>query len=552
MPERREEGSGGLLSVTINPNACKGCNLCVEVCPDDALISVPQTEQVVDDLRRNWQRWEQLPDTPDRFLQVSDLDQGIGVLHTLLLKKKNYHSMVGGDGSCMGCGEKTGIHLVVATIEAHARPYAERFVAKLGTLIERLEEKANRLLTASSDLEQAAADGALHLDVEVAPEERRRLARISRTLKALKDLRWRYLTGPSGRGRAALGIVNSTGCSSVWGSTYPYNPYPYPWTNHLFQDAPSVAIGIFEGLMRKMADGFAAVRTAELELDDAYDDATHDGFFQAFDWTQFDDDEFRLCPPVIAMGGDGAMLDIGFQNVSRLMASGKPLRVVVLDTQVYSNTGGQACTSGFKGQISDMAEYGAARHGKEEHRKEMSLIAMAHRSSYVLQTSQALPAHLVGGVLRGLNARRPAVFNIYTPCQAEHGLPDSASAHAAKLALEGRAFPFLVYDPDAGTTMAERLTLEGNPEVDADWPTYELTYVGDDGEEATLTLPVTTADWAATEPRFGRHFRAIPRAEWADDQVPFAEFLDLSDRGAGRQVALHLGARRRPQAAAQG
>ncbi len=529
VPERRHEGSGGLLSITINPNACKGCNLCVEVCPDDALVAVTQTEDVVERLRRNWKRWEQLPDTPDHFLQVSDLDEGIGVLHTLLLKKKTYHSMVGGDGSCMGCGEKTGTHLIVATIEAHARPYAERFVARLGTLIEGLEEKANRLLTAATDLETAAASGEIHLDVEVEPAQRARLARIAKTLKALKDLRWRYLTGPSGRGRAALGIVNSTGCSSVWGSTYPFNPYPYPWTNHLFQDAPSVAIGIFEGLMRKMADGFAAARTAELEIDDAYDEATHDAFFRAFDWHGFSDEELRLCPPVVAMGGDGAMLDIGFQNVSRLMASGKPLRVVVLDTQVYSNTGGQACTSGFKGQVSDMAEYGAARHGKEEHRKEMSLIAMAHRSSYVLQTSQASPAHLVGGVLRGLNSRRPAVFNVYTPCQAEHGLPDSASAGAAKLALEARAFPFLVYDPDAGATMAERLSLEGNPELEETWPTYEMTYVGDDGEEAVMTLPVTTADWAATEPRFGRHFRQVPRSEWSDEQVPFADFLALSD-----------------------
>ena len=64
------------------------------------------------------------------------------------------------------------------------------------------------------------------------------------------------------------------------------------------------------------------------------------------------------------MGGDGAMLDIGFQNLSRLLASGKPIRVVVLDTQVYSNTGGQACTSGFTGQVADMSAYGAAQHGK--------------------------------------------------------------------------------------------------------------------------------------------------------------------------------------------
>jgi pyruvate-ferredoxin/flavodoxin oxidoreductase len=531
VPERRQEGAGGLLAVTVNPYACKGCNLCVEVCPDDALITVKQDDPTVERLRRNWSLWQDLPDTPDRYLQVSDLDRGIGVLHTLLLKKRHYHSMVGGDGACMGCGEKTGVHLIVSTIEAAIRPRAAAFVARLEGLVEGLRRKAGELVTVAADLEHLPAgapgdDGAVHVDLEVHGEAGERLARITRLTRALEDLRWRYLRGPGGRGRASLGIANATGCSSVWGSSYPYNPYPYPWTNHLFQDAPSVAIGIFEGLMRKMADGFAVVRKAELEIADGYDPATHEPFFTAFDWRDFSDEEFRLCPPIVALGGDGAMLDIGFQNVSRLMASGKPIRVVVLDTQVYSNTGGQACTSGFKGQVSDMAAYGAARHGKEEQRKEMALIAMAHRSTYVLQTSQAVPAHLVGGVLRGLGSRRPALFSVYTPCQAEHGLPDSASAAAAKLALEGRAFPCLVYDPDAGTTTAERLDLEGNPALADDWPTYELSYT-DDGESRTVTLPLTTADWAATEPRFAHHFTSVARDGWSDAMVPLHEYLAL-------------------------
>jgi pyruvate-ferredoxin/flavodoxin oxidoreductase len=55
------------------------------------------------------------------------------------------------------------------------------------------------------------------------------------------------------------------------------------------------------------------------------------------------------------IGGDGAMYDIGFQNLSRALMSGMPIKVLVVDTQVYSNTGGQACTSGFIGQVSDMA-----------------------------------------------------------------------------------------------------------------------------------------------------------------------------------------------------
>src|SRR5690606_2573851 len=118
-----------------------------------------------------------------------------------------------------------------------------------------------------------------------------------------------------------------TGCSSVWASTYPYNPYPFPWTNHLFQDSPSLAIGIFEGQMRKMADGFITVRRAELELAGQYDPIESEKFFEAFDWKAFTDEEFNRCPPILSMGGDGAMLDIGFQNLSRLLASGKPLRV---------------------------------------------------------------------------------------------------------------------------------------------------------------------------------------------------------------------------------
>ena len=329
-----------------------------------------------------------------------------------------------------------------------------------------------------------------------------------------------------------MAMTNSTGCSSVWGSTYPYNPYPFPWVNHLFQDAPSIAIGIFEGHMRKMGDNFMTVRKAELLLNDEYDEAEFSQAFVEFDWQKFTDEEFDLCPPILAMGGDGAMLDIGFQNVSRLLASGKPIRVVVLDTQVYSNTGGQACTSGFTGQVADMSAYGKAHHGKEETRKEMGLIAMAHRGAYVLQTSQASPAHMMQGIIKGLHYRGPAVFNLYTPCPVEHGLADELSPHAARLALESRAFPFLVYDPSAGKSWAECVDLNGNPEIEEDWPSYELTYTDDEGNSQTLELPLTVADWAATENRFKKHFKKIKRDAWNEDQVPFHEFvgMPLDDR----------------------
>jgi len=541
VPESQEKGSGGLLSVTVNPDACKGCNLCVEVCPDEALVTVKQDEEVVEKLRRNWKLWQWLPDTDDRYVNIANLDEGIGVLSSMLLKKENYRSMFGGDGSCMGCGEKTGIHLVVAAVNAVMHPRVEQHVKKLEELIAQLDARARGLLASDADLDAVGGTDGAEVDIPLEASKKDDVQKIARMIRDLKDLHWRYTEGPSGRGRAVTGFSNATGCSSVWGSTYPFNPYPFPWTNHLFQDAPSIAIGIFEGHMRKMADGFVAVRRAELELAGEYDPEAHEPFFTKFDWHQFTDEEFKLCPPIFAVGGDGAMFDIGFQNVSRLLASGKPVRVVVLDTQVYSNTGGQACTSGFTGQVSDMAAFGKDQHGKVETRKEMGLIAMAHRGAYVMQSSQALPSHLLAGTIKGLNSRRPAIFIIHCPCPPEHGLGDDQAQSAAKLSLESRAFPFMVYDPDAGRGWGDCLDLDGNPEPEENWPAYELNYIDDEGEQQTIELPLTVADWAATESRFRKHFKRIPADASDDELVPFHEYIALSkDERNGQQPFIYV------------
>jgi pyruvate-ferredoxin/flavodoxin oxidoreductase len=526
--EAKQKGMGGLLSITVNPEACKGCNLCVAVCPDGALVTVKQEEKGLEQLRSNWGMWERLPDTNDSYINVSDIDEGIGVLSSLLLKKDTYRSMVGGDGACMGCGEKTAVHLIVSAVSASMQPHVTKQVAKLDSLIATLDQQAREILASGADLDAAAsAKGAVAVPVDEAKAEKLRV--INSTLHDLRDLKWRYEEGPSGNGRAVLGMANSTGCSSVWGSTYPYNPYPFPWVNHLFQDSPSIAIGLFEAHMRKMADNFGAVRRAELLASGNYNPAKDEDVLRSLDWKQFTDEEFALCPPIISMGGDGAMLDIGFQNLSRLLASGKPIRVVVLDTQVYSNTGGQACTSGFTGQVADMSAYGKSQHGKTEVRKELALIAIAHRGVYVHQTSQAAASHLIAGVLKGLHKRRPVLINVYTPCPVEHGLADDWSQHAARLALESRAFPFLTYDPDAGPSFADCLSLDGNPSPDDVWPTYALKYVGEDGSEQAMELPVTIADWAATEVRFKQHFSELSSAENGDDFVLFHEFVRGSD-----------------------
>ncbi|MDP1527534.1 MAG: 2-oxoacid:acceptor oxidoreductase family protein [Rhodocyclaceae bacterium] len=545
--EKKQKGTGGLFSITINPYTCKACALCVKVCEDDALQMVTQTDDSTDKLRRDWNFWLDLPTTPKEYARIDSLDEKIGALETLLLDKQAYNSMNCGDGACLGCGEKTAIHLFTSTVTALMQPRVKAFTEKLDDLIAKLEQHMRIKLASAVDLtdtlavvKAVEATGQHDLTLsnlasklnENKPSQLldpQWVKNIAQLLEKLKDLKWRYVEGPTGRGRADMGVVNATGCTSVWGATWPFHPYPFPWTSHLFQDSPSVAMGLFEGHMAKMAEGFKAVRIAEKELAGDYLPDRDDDFFRRFTWSKFSEEEWLLCPPVVAIGGDGAMYDIGFQNLSRAMMSGMPVKVLVVDTQVYSNTGGQACTSGFISQVSDMAPYGAAQRGKQETRKEISLIGMAHRTAYVAQGTIAHVNHLLESYIDGLNSRRPALFNIYAVCPPEHGVGDDKSVDQSKLAVESRAYPLFRFDPDAGITFHQTVSLEGNPALEQDWPTYTLKYVAENGSHETMTLPLTFADFAATEARFLKQFKKAPSETWNDNMVMLADFLQMDE-----------------------
>ncbi len=523
LPESKEKGTGGLLSITVNPETCKGCDVCVAVCDDGALISVEQNRERQDTLEANWKLWKNLPETDDRYIRISSMDDSIGVMPSLLLKQSNYMSMLGGDNACMGCGEKTSIHLVLSAVNAAMAPRVEQHVKELERLSAELDEKARKLLISETNLAAVSADSeGLTVPVEIGKKERVHL--IHETIEQLKDLHWRYVQGPSGRGRARMGFSNSTGCTSVWGATFPFNPYPFPWVSHLFQDAPSVAVGLFEGHMRKMADGFIAVRRAEKLLTDSYDASADENFFSDFSWEQFTDEEFNLCPPLFAVGGDEAMMDIGFQNLSRVMASDKPIRVIVVDTQGDSTTGGQACTANSTGQVSDRADHGPDRKGKEEVRKELALISMAHRGAFVMQSSLATPSHLFKNLLRGLQVRRPAIFILNSPCPRDWGIAQDSAPEAARLALESRAVPNLVFDPDLGATFSECMNLEGNPSPLEKWTSFDLIHVDEQGNEQKMTLPLTVADWALGESRFREHYS---KPDGESELVPFHDYIEM-------------------------
>ncbi len=189
------------------------------------------------------------------------------------------------------------------------------------------------------------------------------------------------------------------------------------------------------------------------------------------------------------------MLDIGFQSLSRMLASGMDIKVLVLDTQVYSNTGGQASTGSYMGQNAKMSAHGKVIKGKKEHRKELANICMMHKDVYVAQTTAAHPNHLYRAILDANEFPGPAVINTFTTCQPEHGVADDMAYHQAKLAADSRTFPVFIYDPRKGPRFKDRLSLTGNPKVKEDWYTHPKT-----GEQ------IDFIHFARTEGRFSKHF----------------------------------------------
>jgi pyruvate/2-oxoacid:ferredoxin oxidoreductase beta subunit len=166
----------------------------------------------------------------------------------------------------------------------------------------------------------------------------------------------------------------------------------------------------------------------------------------------------------------------------------------VLDGQVYSNTGGQASTASFGGQVTKLSAFGSAVHGRPERRKELGRILLAHGEVYVAQTTPAHLNHFYRGIMEANAYPGPAVVIAYTPCMPEHGIADDAGTRQAKLAVDARAFPLFTYDPRRGDSMAERLSLQGNPAPKEDWATAP-------GGE---TLDFLT--FARSEGRFAQHF----------------------------------------------
>jgi len=551
-PERKAPGSGGLFSIFVS-DLCKGCAACVTACGDhQALKMVQETEEVNAEHETGTGFLGLLPDTSQKYLGLfngaNPADSKTATLRNMLMVRRNYDALVAGDGACAGCGEKSVLRSIAAVTEAYMRPVfhakSDRFVSKAGQLektgVARLEALKQRNDAEYKLLKQTIAHLILGLGGE---DDRDTVARIKAheekngpindaqmveavaavlLTEAFNHKSLQAIDGRTANGMSVMAMAAHTGCNTVYGSTAPNNPHPYPWMNSLFQDGITVGWLMGESfivdharrsvLPERIADIILG-RDENVISDREYYELTH------FTDALMTDQEIIELPKVWVVGGDGGMGDIGYQNMSKVILQNRPnVKALMLDTQVYSNTGGQNSDSTPMLGGNDMNVFGVATQGKNTEKKTVAETFLAgHGSPFVAQVSMANAPKLYRAILDGLEYRGTMFLQAFTTCQPEHGVPDDMALHQAQRVRDSRGVPEFVFDPRKGESYQESLDIKGNPSPELDW--YE-TKIKSTGE----TMRYTVAHWCTTEARFRNHLKKI-KPEQAEKLISLDNML---------------------------
>ena len=270
-------------------------------------------------------------------------------------------------------------------------------------------------------------------------------------------------------------IANATGCSSIWGNSSPSTPYTVnqkgqgpAWSNSLFEDAAEFGYGMLlaqnairGGLKTKVEDLAANaekedVKAAAQEWLDTYgcgatNGTATDKLVAALEACGCDkaqailkDKEFLAKKSQWIFGGDGWAYDIGFGGVDHVLASGQDINIMVFDTEVYSNTGGQASKATPTGAI---AQFAAG--GKDVKKKDLASIAMSYGYVYVAQISMGADFNqCVKAIAEAEAYPGPSLIIAYAPC-INHGIKKGMSKAQTEeqLAVEAGYWHCFRYNP---------------------------------------------------------------------------------------------------------
>ena len=299
-------------------------------------------------------------------------------------------------------------------------------------------------------------------------------------------------------------IANATGCSSIWGGSAPSTPYTTnhkghgpAWANSLFEDNAEFGLGMalavkqmrerLKGLLEKLR----AVQGCEVmaeKVDEwiatmndgkANQNATKELVELLENYNGENAEAKELIAEILKdkdqlakkshwiFGGDGWAYDIGYGGLDHVLASGEDVNVFVFDTEVYSNTGGQASKSTPAGAV---AQFAAS--GKKVRKKDLGMMAMSYGYVYVAQVAMgANPAQLVKALTEAEAYNGPSLIIGYAPC-INHGIKMAKSQTEIKKAVEAGYWHMYRFNPDLKKEGKNPFILDSTPEPKGDFKEF--------------------------------------------------------------------------------
>ena len=257
-----------------------------------------------------------------------------------------------------------------------------------------------------------------------------------------------------------LVIANATGCSSIYSASIPTTAYSVPWANSLFEDNAEYGYGMKQAdqtiknrIMSLIEENLDKVDDNEKSIYENYlkkiNTENSNDLYNVIDNTNIDElkdlKNFIKKKSIWMIGGDGWAYDIGFSGIDHILANYEDINILVLDTEVYSNTGGQSSKSSKVGSI---AKFTAK--GKETAKKDLAKIALTYPHVYV--GSICLGGNMQQAVkvlTEAENYNGPSIVFAYAPCINQGILTGmSTTIEEEKKAVETGYYPIFHYNPD--------------------------------------------------------------------------------------------------------
>jgi hypothetical protein len=273
------------------------------------------------------------------------------------------------------------------------------------------------------------------------------------------------------------------------------------------------ALKQFRKRLPEMVDFIRAIRIAELEIENAYRAKQHDKFFQQLNEDSLRAEDVGFFPSYLVCMNDKDYNDANKAAIIEILSSDLPIKVLFETSEVFETASIKNGGGAFSGWSLGLAN-----------------MAIGLGKAFVLQATSASLYQMSESISEGLEFQGPALFSVFSgnACKS----PNLPTYLVSASAMQSRAFPTLVYNPQGGDDWASRFSVDANPQPERIWPVNQFSYQDEDLQSVSEEIAFTLVDHLATDSRFADSFMSVPRSEWDQQMIPLGEYLQ---NGEGRE-----------------